>query len=586
MRVLFFVVAMLALSFGLVDESFAERRFALVIGIDDYPALEPGARDEKAVADARAVADAFEGLGFEVTRGENLSRGQMQAALKRAARQLAAGDAFFFFFAGIGLSIDGENYLLPSDIPGQSNGEEGVRKRAIAEAEITKILSESAARAVMLVLDASRENPYSQGGLLSIGDRERGLSRPPEAPPGNVMVLYSADYGAPALPRLNAADADPNSLFTRVLLSHMRQPDVGLTSLARNVRDEVERLAWIAGHIQAPVFESGGIDDSILLAPTGDVVASAPSGGAAASAPPDSHCDEAAAAFMAAREVDSAAALDAFLQAFPACSPYTEIAQYALDALQSDQPGSPPALAAVEPEAPPSSLPREVTLPAQEPVLAAPPAEPAPSPAAEAETPQPQFPWPPPQASASYVIPRAVIFDGGDLTWGDLEQKLVAALDAAGYSERSVYFVPAGFAIATRLERIDEEGNPMPGDDRWPVAIGAATGGFSLADYISQLFFARAGYYRVIVFVSTPNAFAEAAEPPSAGDAARWVRSGLNTLPGDARALPYTPDFTLTALIYEFQHSSEGHSAEQLVPSRLPGRTHLERGQLVSLLGN
>ncbi len=202
------------------------------------------------------------------------------------------------------------------------------------------------------------------------------------------------------------------------------------------------------------------------------------------------------------------------------------------------------------------------------------------------ETPQPRFPWPPPRASARYVIPRDIVLgDTTNATWGGVEARLVAALDSAGYFDRSVYFVPSGFAIVTRLERIDADGNPLAEDDRWPPVIGA-TGTFSLASYISRLFFAETGYYRVIAFIAAPRAFVEGREPPTGPEATEWVRSGLNAVPPEARNLHYSDDFTLTALIYEFRHEGGGVGAELLLPGRLPGRAHLERGRIITMLSN
>ncbi len=202
------------------------------------------------------------------------------------------------------------------------------------------------------------------------------------------------------------------------------------------------------------------------------------------------------------------------------------------------------------------------------------------------DTPQPRFPWPPPRASARYVIPRDIVIrDIAEATWGDVESRLVAALDSAGYFDRSVYFVPSGFAIVTRLERIDADGNPLAEADRWPPVIGA-TGTFSLASYISRLFFAETGYYRVIAFIAAPRAFMEGREPPTGPEATEWVRSGLNAVPPEARDLPYSEDFTLTALIYEFRHEGGGIGAELLLPGRLPGRAHLERGRIITMLSN
>ena len=69
----------------------------------------------------------------------------------------------------------------------------------------------------------------------------------------------------------------------------------------------------------------------------------------------------------------------------------------------------------------------------------------------------PPFPiWEPPEASASYVLPNG--FMKGNLTFGSALLALQNALQEAGYSDYSYFSIPSGFAILTRLERIEPDG--------------------------------------------------------------------------------------------------------------------------------
>jgi hypothetical protein len=577
MRFLLVIVAALALSLGSAREVSAAPRVALVIGNSSYPALPEAAQIEKAVNDAVAIGDALRLLGFDVIRGAYLSQGEMLASLVEAAGRVDPGGIVFFYFAGQGFSVAGRNYLLPSDIPSGAAGEDDVRSRAVAEEDVVRALAGTSVGALILVLDASRPNPFRWQGM-AIGDLDAGLSPTPDLSSANLFRLYAASYGTGALESLPGGESAATSPFAAILSAHLiAQQHEPLILMATSIAYQV---AMLSGGMQTLAFE--GAAGTVALAQDIYVAAREPEpapalshGSTAPYSPAGPDTDLGSDDYFALPDNQVSGAMpnspfpsDDFIGAMPDSSvpPSDEFAGAMPDFPLDDR-------GAVMPQSPGPPLTD---------------AEPAPAPPQEYayEMPEPQFPWPPPQASASYVIPRDILIGGAasDPTWGDVERRLQDALDEAGYFDRSFFFVPSGFAMVTRLEQIDEAGNPVPEPDRWPTTVGAPTS-FSLANYISELFFARAGYYRVIVFIATPLAFVEGEIPPTADEATAWVQGGLNTLPTASQNLPYTDDFTLTALIYEFQHGGSGATAEQLVPSRLPGRTHLERGRIISLLG-
>src|SRR5262245_5918641 len=86
-----------------------ERRLALVVGNNRYAA----APLQNAVADARAVAAALKGAGFSVALIEDGSRASLADAVAKLEETLRAEDVVFFYFAGHGIQLGGENYLIP-----------------------------------------------------------------------------------------------------------------------------------------------------------------------------------------------------------------------------------------------------------------------------------------------------------------------------------------------------------------------------------------------------------------------------------------------------------------------------------------
>jgi hypothetical protein len=195
----------------------------------------------------------------------------------------------------------------------------------------------------------------------------------------------------------------------------------------------------------------------------------------------------------------------------------------------------------------------------------------------------PEFPWPPPRASALTAVPAALLAKAGasPRSLGDVERRLTAALDANEYSERSYYLVPDGFAIATRLEQINPDGTSKAGHQRWAAESGPLRE-FSLQAYLSALFSASQGYYRVIVFVVTSHPFSQADVAVTREDALAWVSKGLNTLPRAVADKPYSPEHSCSALIYEFEQPSKSkrHEAKMQIPGRLTAAVHLRKANL------
>ncbi len=205
-RILTAFVALGAVLMGLAAPAAAAKRIALVVGNDAYENLTPLG---KAVNDLRAVAKALEEIGFTVISGENSTRRDMNKRMSELDASVAPGDTVFFFFAGHGVAIGAENYLLPTDIPKPREGEEGlVKDEAHSVDSIIARIRNRGAAVSMVVLDACRDNPFAASGTRNLG-AQRGLARIDT--PDGVFVLYSAGIGQTALDAL----ARPTRIRTR-----------------------------------------------------------------------------------------------------------------------------------------------------------------------------------------------------------------------------------------------------------------------------------------------------------------------------------------------------------------------------------
>ncbi|MEM7320120.1 MAG: caspase family protein [Pseudomonadota bacterium] len=222
---------------------------ALIIGNDSYedvPTLD------KAAADARAVSDQLSSLGFETFQGINLNRRDMNRRISEFTSRLEPGDTAFVFFAGHGVEIDGENYLLPTDIVAPSSGESDfVKAESIALSDLLDRVRATGAKTSIAIIDACRNNPFEITTGRSIG-RTRGLGR--ITAPQGTFVIFSAGAGQLALDELREDDSAKNSVFTRALLPRLAEPGLELRALMADLRVEVRDLAGTVQHTQIPAY--------------------------------------------------------------------------------------------------------------------------------------------------------------------------------------------------------------------------------------------------------------------------------------------------------------------------------------------
>jgi formylglycine-generating enzyme required for sulfatase activity len=284
------------------------QRLALVIGNDSYRHVDPLVNSR---ADAQAIGSALRSAGFRVTVQTDLGREGMLSALRAFRGQVNGGDEAIFFFAGHGVELEGSNYLLPTDIRGDSP--EQVRDDAVPLQRVLDDLREKRARFSLAIIDACRNNPFQSRGR-SIGGR--GLAAPTAAT--GQMVLFSAGSGQIALDQLGPRDPVKNGVFTRVMLREMARPGVEVRELLRGVREEVAQLAGSVGREQVPAIYDQALGRFYFQA--GPVAPPAPA--LAAPVPPSAAAGPSAAEredrfWSDTREIGNRDAYEAYLSEYP-----------------------------------------------------------------------------------------------------------------------------------------------------------------------------------------------------------------------------------------------------------------------------
>ena len=167
--------------------AMSQRRTALVVGNATY-AREPL---RTPINDAVDMAKTLEQLGFVVSLLHNVPRQVLEEALVLFGQQLREHDLGFFYFAGRGVHINGEHYLIPIDA--QIIGVQDVRQQALSLRRLLGVVEAVRPTPVVLVLATSRDNPFLPSGP----PRQQVLEMPPATQ--NVWIAYATAPGHRAL---------------------------------------------------------------------------------------------------------------------------------------------------------------------------------------------------------------------------------------------------------------------------------------------------------------------------------------------------------------------------------------------------
>lgn len=201
-----------------------QKRVALVIGNSNYQAAIALANPGN---DAEDVAKTLGELGFEVIKVIDGNQKQMDAALERFSAKLSQGTVGVFFYAGHGVQVNGENYLIP--INAQLAAEKDVVYETLPVGKVQNAMEKTGTTSI-IILDACRDNPFSRRWYRTTNTR--GL-----APIESFSSSYIAFATAPGSV---AADGEGrNGTFTSYLLKHLKTPNLPIENLFKKVRNEV-----------------------------------------------------------------------------------------------------------------------------------------------------------------------------------------------------------------------------------------------------------------------------------------------------------------------------------------------------------
>lgn len=237
---------------ALAPAAAEERRIALVMGNSAYKQtpLANSARD------ARLMAGRLRAQQFTVYDHYDSSQKDMKRAVQAFSQRIAEarGDAVvFIYYAGHGVQVKGENYLIPVDADIKAEGDIDID--SVGVSSIMTMLDSNRARLSVVVLDACRNNPFGYSRSA-----DRGLARV-DAPSGS-LVAFSTSPGKAAKDGTGA-----NSPYTTALAQALGEPGMKIEEVFKKVRIAVQAAT---GNEQVP-WESTSL--------TGDFYPAGPGGG-------------------------------------------------------------------------------------------------------------------------------------------------------------------------------------------------------------------------------------------------------------------------------------------------------------------
>jgi uncharacterized caspase-like protein len=203
-----------------IDAAKRPSKVALVIGNGHYP--DAGTPLSQPINDARALTAALRHNGFDVDVVEDASKDDMSRAIDRLKSKVRPDSVVMLFFGGYGIEAGRESYMIPVDAAIWKEAD--VRRAGISVESVLEAMKEQGACAKLVVIDASRRNPYER--------RFRAFSHglAPITAPDNALILTSATPGKVA------DDSDGQySVLVNELLNNLDAREIGKSTEAEAV---------------------------------------------------------------------------------------------------------------------------------------------------------------------------------------------------------------------------------------------------------------------------------------------------------------------------------------------------------------
>lgn len=221
----------------------SDSRHALIIGNSGYQYASPLKNPKN---DSTDIAEALDDLFFDTTLLQDATKSQIEQAVSEFLENLKEeGGVGLFYYAGHGVQLQGDNYLVPVETNLGSDRE--IMHQSYNIANLLSGMRQIKTATNIIILDACRDNPFkniiAKNGSRSVGGGEgRGLKKlvkidtglsKLDAPP-NTLIAFATAPGRVAL------DGEgENSPYTTKLVESMQRTGLTIGQVFRQVRADV-----------------------------------------------------------------------------------------------------------------------------------------------------------------------------------------------------------------------------------------------------------------------------------------------------------------------------------------------------------
>lgn len=208
------------------------RNVALVIGNSTYEYVAELSNPQN---DSAAISSALTAQGFEVISGNNLNRVEMRKTLRKFRDMADSADIALVYYAGHGIEIAGQNYLMPVDASLEDERDAGLE---MIDVDLVLRQISGAKMLKMVVLDACRNNPFITKMKRENAGRNvgRGLAIVDSAE-ADTLIAYAAAAGEVT----PDGDSGGNSPFTAAFLKALSGPPSDVRRMLGAVRDQMRQ---------------------------------------------------------------------------------------------------------------------------------------------------------------------------------------------------------------------------------------------------------------------------------------------------------------------------------------------------------